>query len=182
MMGREASVHAEVGGEAGEVRAILESSELILRGAIRRRFPKPMLERVTVQSDMLRFTCAGERVRLHLGARTAAIATPPPSLRAKLGLDKGARALLVGSFDDDELAGALEGVLVKDGAAAAMLIACVKRPEDLSAARAIHAAHEGLPLWKFIRKGAASPSAKAILAPCYGLKGSATPSRAPCRA
>jgi hypothetical protein len=131
MMRREASVHAEVGGEAGEVRAILESSELILRGAIRRRFPKPMLERVTVQGDMLRFTCAGERVRLHLGAR----------------------ALLVGSFDDDELARALEGVLVEDGAAAAMLIACIKRPEDLSAARAICAAHEGLPLWTIYPKG-----------------------------
>jgi hypothetical protein len=39
-MGREALTHAEVGGECGEVRALLESGELILRGAIRRHFPR----------------------------------------------------------------------------------------------------------------------------------------------
>jgi hypothetical protein len=116
------------------------------------------LERVTAQDDVLCFTYAEELVRLHLGARTAeawakAIATPPPTLRAKLGLDKGARALLVGSFDDDDLAEALEGALVDDPTAAAMLIACVKAPEDLLAARAIQAAHDGLPLWTIYRKG-----------------------------
>lgn len=157
-MGREALVYAEVGSEDGEVRALLESGELILRGAIRRRFPRQGLEGVTAQDDMLCFTCAGELVRLHLGARTAeawakAIATPPPTLRAKLGLDRGARALLLGSFDDDELSKALDGVLVEDGAAAAMLIVCVKAPEDLSAARTIQAANGGLPLWTIYQKG-----------------------------
>ena len=49
---------------------------------------------------VLSFTGAGQQVRLHLGdaAQTwyTAITTPPPSLRAKLGLDSGARALLYG--------------------------------------------------------------------------------------
>ena len=40
-MGREAVTHAEVGSERGEVRALLEGGELILRGAIRRHFPGP---------------------------------------------------------------------------------------------------------------------------------------------
>ena len=111
-----------------------------------------------MKSDTLGFTCAGEAVRLHLGARTAeawrkAIATPPPGLRAKLGLDKGARALLIGSFDDDVLANALKGVIAEDGADAAMLIACVEGPDDLAAAQAVHTAHPDLPLWTIYPKG-----------------------------
>ena len=157
-MGREALVHAEVGRETGEVRALLESGELILRGAIRRRFPRPSIKSVTVKNDTLCFICSGESVRLHLGARAVeawrkAIATPPPDLRAKLGLGKRARALLVGSFDDDVLANALKGVIVKDGLAAAMLIVCVRGSADLTAAQAIHAAHPGLFLWTIYPKG-----------------------------
>ena len=97
-MGREAIVHAEVGAQADEARALLESGEIILRGAIRRRFPRSALEQVRVENQALCFTCAGETVSLHLGADIAeawdlAISTPPPNLRAKLGLHEGALAL-----------------------------------------------------------------------------------------
>lgn len=158
LMGREALVHAEAGDEAGEVRALLESSELILRGAIRRRYPRRLLDGVTVEGDTLCFSCAGEAVRLHLGTRAAeawskAIATPPPSLRAKLGLGKGAPALLVRSFDDDALVEALDGVLVGNGAAAATMIACIRGPDDLTMALAIHAEHPGIALWAIYEKG-----------------------------
>jgi hypothetical protein len=157
-MGREALVHAEVGNEADEVRALLESGELILRGAIRRRYPRSALEGAAVEGEVLCFTYAGEAVRLHLGARAAeawrkAITTPPRSLRAKLGLDKGERALLIGSFDDDALAEALDGALVEDGAAAGMMIACIEGPDDLIAAQTIHGAHPGLALWAIYPKG-----------------------------
>ncbi|MBV9566772.1 MAG: hypothetical protein JO172_01410 [Hyphomicrobiales bacterium] len=157
-MGREAVVHAEVGNEADEVRALLEIGELILRGPIRRRFPKMALSDVTVEGEVLRFVCANEAVRLHLGARQAkawhkAITAPPPTLRAKLELDKGARALLIGSFDDDALAEALDGVLVKDGSAAGMMIACVERVDDLAMANATHAAHPELAIWAIYPKG-----------------------------
>jgi hypothetical protein len=157
-MGREALVHAEVGNEADEVRALLESAELILRGAMSRRYPKSAIEGAAVEGEALCFTYAGEAVRLHLGARAAeawrkAIATPPRSLRAKLGLDKGERALLIGSFDDDALAEALDGALVEDGAAAGMMIACMERPDDLIAAQTIHEAHPGLALWAIYPKG-----------------------------
>jgi len=157
-VGREALVHAEVGDETGEVRALLESAEMILRGAIRRRFPKSSIKSVTVKSDTLCFTCAGELVRLHLGPRAAeawrkAIAVPPPGLRAKLGLDKGARALLVGSFDDDVLANALKGVIVKDGLDAAMLIVCVRGAGDLAAARPSMSSIRASPLWTIYPKG-----------------------------
>jgi hypothetical protein len=157
-MGREALVHAEVGNETDEVRALLESGELILRGTIRRRYPKSALEGAAVEGGVLCFRYAGEAVRLHLGARAAdawrkAIATPPRSLRAKLGLDRGERALLIGSFDDDALAEALDGALVEDAVAAGMMIACIEGPDDLIAAQTIHGAHPGLALWAIYPKG-----------------------------
>jgi hypothetical protein len=141
-MGREARVRADVGSETGEVKALLESQELILRGEIRRRFSKASMTGVTVDGDTLRFISAGETVRLHLGSKVAqawakAIATMPPSLRAKLGLEKGARALLIGACDDAELVGAIKGALTDNIAEAAMLIVRVDGADDLKAAWAV---------------------------------------------
>jgi hypothetical protein len=154
-MGREAVVNAEVGADAGEVKALLETRELILRGELRRRYPKEALEGVRVDGDTLCFTVSGEAVRLHLGRRLAeawakAIATPPPSLRAKLGLDKGAKAFLIGSCDDAALTDALDGALTRDAAEAAMVIACIDGPAELAAAQA---ASPALPVWAIYPKG-----------------------------
>jgi hypothetical protein len=138
-MGREALIDAEVGADPGQVKALLESRELILRGAIRRSFQKSTIEGATVDGSILRFVSDGEPVRLHLGETIAAawakaIATPPPSLRAKLGLEKGRKGLLIGACDDAALAEGLEGSLTTDAAQAAMLIARIDGPEDLAAA------------------------------------------------
>jgi hypothetical protein len=156
-MGKEADIHAEVGDAAGEVRALLERDELILRGEIRRRFPRTALEDLRVADGVLSFTGAGQSVRLHLGDAAAtwhtAIITPPPSLRAKLGLDRGAKALLHGACDDADLVAALDGVLTDDGAQAAMLVACITGREDLAAAEAVQAQHPRLPIWAVYPKG-----------------------------
>jgi hypothetical protein len=157
-MGREALVHAEVGGEAGEVRALLESSELILRGEIRRRFPKAAMTDLRVEDDMLCFVCQGDAVRLALGARAAAswaeaIAKPPPSLRAKLGLDKGAKARLIGVCDDVVLAEAVDGALAHAGEAATMLIVCVNGLDDLAKALDALSAAPQMALWAIYPKG-----------------------------
>jgi len=108
-MGREATVKAQVGAETGEVKAILESQELILRGAIKRRFAKEGMMQVASINGALTFSCQDEQVKLHLGEKQAeawakAIATPPPGLRTKLGLDKGAKTLLIKACDDPQLA------------------------------------------------------------------------------
>jgi hypothetical protein len=157
-MGREVLARAEVGTEAGEVKALLESHELILRGEIRRRLSRAEIEDLRVDGDRLRFTCVGEVVCLRLGSKVAeawakAIATPPPSLRAKLGLDKGAMAVLIGMCDDAALSGALEGALTGDLAEAAMIVARIDGPEDLAAARAVQARCPGLPIWTVYPKG-----------------------------
>lgn len=156
-MGKEADVRAEVNDASGKVHALLERDELILRGDIRRRFPRAALQNVAVVDGVLSFTGAGQVVRLHLGdaAQTwhTAITTPPPSLRAKLGLDRGAKALLYGACDDAELAAALDGVVTDDAAQAAMLVACILGPEDLAAAQSIQARYPALPIWTVYPKG-----------------------------
>lgn len=48
-MGKEAITLACVGPESGEVKALLESSELILRGAIKRLLPKSTITDVQVR-------------------------------------------------------------------------------------------------------------------------------------
>lgn len=157
-MGREALVRVRIDGEAGEtgqVKALLESRELILRGPIRRRYPTAALREVRVQDSWLAFECGGETVALDLGARAAAywataISRPPPTLRAKLGLDKGAAALLVGDCDDADLAEALAGARTDEPADAGMVIARIDGPDDLAAARA---AAGSLPLWAVYPKG-----------------------------
>jgi len=131
---------------------------MILRGEIRRRYPKSAMADIAVVGDVLHFRFADESVRLHLGNKmaqswVAAIAKPPPSLRAKLGLDKGSLALLVGETTDDALAEATAGCLVTHGAEAQMMIAVITSPETLAEARRIHGGFPTLPLWTVYPKG-----------------------------
>lgn len=161
-MGREATTYAEVGSEAGEVRAVLESTELILRGEIRRRVAKTAMRQVRVEGDTLRFRANDETVVLHLGVKVAqswaaAIAKPPPSLREKLGLGAHANALLMGEIADEALAEATQGALVTDGAAAQMMIAIIGGPGDLAEAQRIHRLFPALPLWTVYPKGRGVP-------------------------
>jgi hypothetical protein len=157
-MGKEAVAHATVGQESGEVKALLESTELILRGAIKRRFPKSAITDVCITDTGLAFSCAGEVVTLALGVPAAtawaeALAKAPPSLKAKLGLTDGVTALVLGQWNDDALSTALEGARTDDPAAAAMVIACVSCADDLATARQMAA---GLPIWTLYRKGGAA--------------------------
>jgi hypothetical protein len=157
-MGKEAITRAQVGAEHADVRALLESTEIILRGGIRRHFARDQLADIYVDGDALTFLCDGERVALFLGAEIAGkwaktLRAPPPSLRAKLGLDKGARAFLIGQCDDVALTAALAGTLVADSTDADMLIACIEGTAELQAALAIHAPRPHMPLWAVYPKG-----------------------------
>lgn len=158
-MGREALVVATVDGERGEAKALLEAHELILRGGVQRRFPRADIAELHVADGVLLFCCQGSPVRLELGAGPAeawlrALLTPPPSLRDKLGLGNGARALVVGPCDDPALVAAVEGASTTVLAEAAMVIACVDDADDL--ARACDAGG-GRPLWAVYPKGRSAP-------------------------
>lgn len=185
-MGREALIHAEVGMQTGEVKALLESHELILRGEIRRHFPRSVINNVEVDGALLRFTSGEETVRLYLGDKVAeawakAIARPPPSLRAKMGLQKGARAFLIGACDDAALAEALDGVSTGNVAEAAMIIARIDGPDDLASARATQAKYAHLPVWMIYPKGKDVSYGDAPSGRRCANQDFATPNPVPCR-
>jgi hypothetical protein len=154
-MGKEAITQAHVGQESGEVKALLESNELILRGTIKRRFPKSAIADVRVTETGLAFSCAGEIVVLALGVPVAtawakAIAKEPPGLKAKLGLADGATAIVLGSVEDTALVTALEGCRRDSTIGADMIIALITCADDLATARGMAA---GRPIWAIYPKG-----------------------------
>lgn len=111
-MGLEQKCRASWPGGSGDVKALLETHELILRGDIKRTFPIARLEEIRVEDGDLRFRAGEEDVSLTLGADTAGrwakkLTTPPPSLAQKLGIGPSAKALVIGEIDDAALIEAL---------------------------------------------------------------------------
>jgi hypothetical protein len=170
MMGREAEAHCTWRGESGPVKALLESRELILRGAVRTKIARADIRGVTVKGEALHIDVAGELLILELGAAHAArwataILKPPPSLAGKLGISAATPALLIGEHDDAALTGALaEGAVAQPGDAA-MLVAVLGSMADLAAAFAVAEQHPALPIWCVYAKGPkAEPGDSAVRA------------------
>lgn len=158
-MGREALCACRWGAETGEVKALLESSELILRGDIRRKVPLADLKSVRVEDKDLCFKVGRESVALSLGATIAGswakkIAMPAPSLREKFGLKDGAKALAIGPLSDSVLAAALDGATTASRGKAAIAVAVVENEKDLG--KAIRRCPFGMPIWIVHRKGKAA--------------------------
>ena len=115
-MGRSSETIAQWQGQTAEVRAVLESTEIILRGGIRDRVARAAITSISVDQGWLRLeTDRGELV-LELGeveaARwLAALQKPVPTLAQKLGVSVGCPAFVLGEAKDAELVAALNGVL-----------------------------------------------------------------------
>lgn len=161
-MGREAQCEARVGPDRAAVKALLESTALILRGAIKRRWALDSLDGVAVVAGELQFHADGEPVALALGdvesRRWATkIATPPPTLAAKLGVGPQQPVLVWGRVDDAALAAALQGAVTTDPGAAQAMLAVVHSAADLDAAAARHRDLPCPALWIVHPKGPAAP-------------------------
>ena len=158
-MGKEVQVVVEINGSTAEVKVLLESTELILRGALRRRIPREQLRDPRVEGDALVFEAGDHSLRLQLGAPLAvkwlrALQTPPPSLADKLGLKPGTVLRVLGTCDDLALR---DAVTPYQGAEITgepdLLIAEVRDAESLDSALALEARHPGLPIWMIYAKG-----------------------------
>ena len=158
-MGREALCICRWGSASAEVKALLETHELILRGGLKRKVALADLTGVHVDGDELCFKVGRESVALSLGAKDAAswakkIAKPAPSLADKLGLKGEAKALVIGALKDAALSAALKGRTTKTGAKAAVAVAVVESEKDL--AKALRAAPAAIPIWIVHGKGKAA--------------------------
>lgn len=167
-MGREAIGKARWGGETGEVKALLESQEIILRGEIRARIARSAISAVAVSGEDLLVTAAGGTLDLTLGAVeaekwAAALRKAPPTLAAKLGVSVGQPAFVLGPVADAELAAALDDAQTPVLADAAILIAVLHSEAELAAAFEVARSVPHLPLWCVAAKGRTAPLSDATI-------------------
>ena len=159
-MGREATCMCEWNGEPAQVKALLETHELILRGGIRRRAPFAEMKAVKAEGGRLSFLIGSDRVSLELGEPAAAkwahvLLKPPPSLAKKLGIMPDSAVLVIGTIDDDALHHALAEANSTARGKADLILARANTPAELAAAfnRAADLTRDGVPLWIAYRKG-----------------------------
>ncbi len=159
-MGREALCRCRWGAEGADVKVQLEGGELILRGGMRRRVSVVDLRDVLPNGDQLTFRVGDEAVALTLGAGAAerwakAIATPPPSLAKKLGIDAGTRVKVWGVVDDDNLEEALRTGSAAEKGNIHLVVGRVDTVSELQAMFENVGAElsAGLPLWIVYPKG-----------------------------
>jgi hypothetical protein len=162
-VGREARCAASWGARSGEVTALLESTELIVRGAFRARAPIASLREVRAVAGTLHFRAGEDDVALMLGPAAprwaAALAKPPPSLANKLGITAGSRVLALGRIDDAALAEALAaGTPAADGDPD-LIVARVDDADTLARIEHDHRAllERHVRLWVVYTKGKGAP-------------------------
>ena len=160
-MGREASCICEWNGEAARVKALLESRELILRGAIRKRIPFVEMKRLRADCECLRFNFESDFICLMLGKDIApkwlkVISTPPPSLAKKLGISPGSTVRMIGAVDDKQLAEALSDSDLVERGNCDLIIARADTAAELKAAfkKSASLLESGVPIWIVYPKGA----------------------------
>lgn len=161
-MGREARCTARVGDQAAsEVQALLESTAIVLRGELKRRWAIAGLQHLRVEGEALCFEAEGDTVALALGEAEAGrwlkkLLTPPPTLAAKLGISAATPALLMGPTRgtlDPALAEALGQGLTGNPRAAHMLVAVVQSPVEVERMADFHADMPCKAVWVVHPKG-----------------------------
>jgi hypothetical protein len=160
-MGREAICKCDWAGTIANVKVLLETTEIIVRGEIRKRVRLTELEEVEAQAGRLSFNAGGERVQLFLGADQAskwakALTAPPPTLARKLGITDKTTVRSIGSLGDEALTAALaEGAQIP-AKSPDLIVASVETPKDLDAAlkKAESLRAKRVPIWLVYPKGA----------------------------
>lgn len=108
-MGNEALCRVDYGGKAAEAKVLLETEEIIVRGAMRLRIPFKEGERVAAEGDALTFRWNGAEARMAVGAqapRWAEKIRNPKSVIDKIGVKQGHRVSIIGDIGE-ELAAAI---------------------------------------------------------------------------
>jgi hypothetical protein len=158
-MGLEAKCRCRWSGGSGDVKALLEAHELILRGNIRRRFPISEISDLRTRGDNLHFKHSSVEFTLELGAEQALrwarkIATPPPSLAKKLGVTPTSKVMLIGPLEDVVLQEALKDGIATGMEEARLSLAVVYDEPALENALRLHESlAAGTAIWIVHKKG-----------------------------
>jgi hypothetical protein len=168
-MGREARCRARWPGGEGEVKALLETHELILRGDLRKTMPLDEIADVRVEGDALLLRHGDDQISIDLGAQAAAswarkIQAPPTTLADKLGVGPRSRALVCGEVEDPALEEALRAALAPSPAEAHLTVAVVRSAAELETAIDCHRQlPDDAPIWIVYIKGGNSPFGEAAV-------------------
>jgi hypothetical protein len=105
-MGNEAHCRVEIGGESADAKVLLETDEVIVRGAMKARIPFRDATNVAADGGVLRLTWSNDGtardVRLHVGSSAAKWAEKirnPKTVAEKLGVKRGQKISVVGALD-----------------------------------------------------------------------------------
>lgn len=101
-MGNEAQCRVELGDQSADAKALLETDELIVRGALRAKIPFRDAQDVAANDGVLSLLWSGHAVRLHLGSEAARWADKirnPKSVADKLGLKPNQTISVAGPLD-----------------------------------------------------------------------------------
>ncbi len=156
-MGMEAEGELTTGGRSVHVKALLESRELIFRGAVKQTLPIAELTDPRAVANDLLFEHGGTAYALTLPTGVAAkwqkkLTTAPPTLAKKLGIDATHPARVWGKADDADLDAALHNI-TEDKTAQSVIIA--RTPDELS--QGLAALAPTAAMWIIYPKGAKSP-------------------------
>lgn len=103
-MGRETTTTVKTSTATATAKVLLETSEVICRGELKRKFPFAAMKNLKSLDGWLKFKCDGEEVSIHLHESADAWLKRiknPPSRVAKLRVKAGDSVLLLGSVDED---------------------------------------------------------------------------------
>jgi hypothetical protein len=162
-VGREVRCQCRWNSDSGEVKALLESHEIILRGHFKMHIALSAITEVRVDQEGLRFKVGNDQIILELEASEAVqwarkMTKPPATLREKLGIGVNAKALILGRVKDRELKDALRDVHTRVPAEAKVVVAVVQdEGEVATAAKAYAALPPKSSIWIVHGKGPAAP-------------------------
>jgi predicted aconitase with swiveling domain len=101
-MGNEVLTHISLGDESAEAKALLETEEVILRGALKARIPFRDVTDVRAEDGVLAFRWSDRDVRIHVGkdaAKWAEKIRNPKSVLDKLGVKAAQKISVLGDVD-----------------------------------------------------------------------------------
>ena len=160
-MGNELKCTVRFGKESSEGKALLETSEVLFRGAFRLNIPFASIKSVKAVDGELRLETAKGLAVFEIGAAAEKWCEKilhPKSRIEKIGLKPGAKISLLGDFDADFLdeLKQLEGSLTKDKAAAGSeaVFFAADSEKELSQVRKVRKSLKGATaLWIVYPKG-----------------------------
>ena len=168
-MGREATCICQWSGSSFTVKALLETQQIILRGALRKRVPFNVMKQVAVHASQLQFMVGDEAVALLLdpgvAEKWARAIKNPPSLARKLGITATSIVHTIGPVDDNALKAAIAEASQVSNKQCTLIIACVDRPASVAHAlqKSGRNLEQGVPIWFIYRKGPGHPLNEAQL-------------------